>query len=123
MTNSVPYSPVRRSPVSSQLLFVSGQLPVVAGSDAILGSDIVAQLQLALQNTVNVLAGVGASKADILKVTIYVTDLEAYTALNAAYIEFMDGNLPARSVVQVAKLPRNASVEVEAIAAIRGTNG
>jgi 2-iminobutanoate/2-iminopropanoate deaminase len=101
-----------------QFVFVSGQLPLDPVTGAIEQKDILGQARQSLTNALTVLASVGGTAADIVKVTIFATNLEHYDALNAGYAETMQAARPARSIVQVARLPQDAMVEIELIAAL-----
>lgn len=106
-----PLSKARRA---GDLLFVSGQLPRDAGGDIVAG-DIAVQTRQALSNIVAVLEANGATAADVVKVTAWLTDRSHYAAFNAVYREFFQAPYPARSVV-VSALVADADVEIEAIA-------
>jgi 2-iminobutanoate/2-iminopropanoate deaminase len=105
-----PYVPAGRA---AGLLFCSGQLGV---RDGVLVGDDVAQLVQAIENLKGVLAAHGAGLGDVVKTTLFVTDLSRFTELNAAYVRGFGSYRPARTTVQVAALPLGAAVELEAIA-------
>lgn len=111
------YSPVVLPGASAQMAFVSGQLPIdpVTGQMA---NSVAGQVRQALTNGLTVLASVGGAASDIVKVTVFTTDLHDYEALNQAYADALGPFRPARSIVEVARLPRDAMVEIEIIAAI-----
>lgn len=101
---------------SGNLLFVSGQL----GADPVtgeLGPDTVAQTKQALENLTAVLAAAGFSLGEVVKTTIFLADLADFPLVNGVYAGFFPEAPPARSTVQVARLPKDARVEIEAIAA------
>jgi 2-iminobutanoate/2-iminopropanoate deaminase len=109
-----PYSPVVRA---GDWLVTSGQLGVVPGADGaptLVDGGLVAQLRQALRNLASVLAGEGASLADVTKATVFVTSLEEAAAINAVWTQEFDGHRPARSMIGVAALPLGAAAEVEA---------
>lgn len=108
-----PLSKVRRA---GDLLFVSGQLPRDANG-AIVAGDITVQARQALANLVAVLESAGATAADVVKTTVWLTDRRDYEAFNAVYREVFQAPYPARSVV-VSDLVADADIEVEAIAQV-----
>ncbi len=111
-----PYTPVVRA---GPWLICSGQLglgPAGSGSDAppaLVDGGAVAQLSQALANAERLLQSCGANSADVVKTTVFVTDMDQYAAVNKAYAAFFGDHRPARSVVGVSGLPMGASVEVE----------
>ena len=97
-------------------VFVSGQIPLDVQGNLVKG-DIVVQTCQVIANLKAVLAAAGLSLKDVVKTTVFLADLADFQEMNRAYAEFFPGNPPARSTVQVAGLPRGASIEIEAIAA------
>jgi 2-iminobutanoate/2-iminopropanoate deaminase len=108
-----PYS---QAIVAGQLLFCSGQLPTTPNSGDLIGQDISAQARQVLENLGAVLKAGECSYADVVKTTVFLTDLNDFAAMNKVYGEFFPSASPARSTVQVAALPKAAKVEIEAIA-------
>lgn len=100
------------------LVFCSGQIPLKPDGSLVEG-DIAAQARQVLSNLQAVLEASGSSLAQVLKTTVFLADMHEFAAMNAVYAEFFGSNPPARSTVQVARLPRDARVEIEAIA-LRG---
>lgn len=98
------------------LLFTSGQIPLAL--DGTMPEGIEAQSEQVFDNLAAVLAEAGATFADVAKATVFVTDLGDFARLNAVYETRFGGHKPARSTVQVAALPRGASVEIELVARI-----
>lgn len=114
-----PYSQAIRVPYMRALLFVSGQLPISSRSEDEEGVlDLQSQYRLALENALAIVRAGGGGPHDVVKATVFLTDLTRYDEFNAVYSEFFDDWRPARSVVQVSGLPRGAPVEVELIAAV-----
>jgi len=109
-----PYSQGIRS---QDLLFVSGQIPLSPSGESIAG-DIAQAARQALDNVLAVLAAGGAEPDDVLKVTIYLTDMDDFAAVNAIYGEVFSTPYPARSCVEVTRLPKNAPIKIEAIARV-----
>ncbi len=110
-----PYSQAIRF---GNLIFVSGQIPIDPEAGKILKGDIKEQTKLILENLNNVLAAGGTSLNDVLRTTIYLTDLENYPVVNETYTQYFNDMPPTRSTVQVAKLPMDAQIEIDAIACI-----
>ena len=101
-----------------KLVFCSGQIPLTPAG-ALVEGDVSAQTRQVLTNLKAVLEAAGSSLAQVLKTTVFLADLNDFAAMNAVYAEFFVSEPPARSTVQVARLPRDVRVEVEAIA-LRG---
>ena len=95
--------------------YVSGQLGIEMPEGELAQTDTV-QLRQALENIETILQSAGFAKEDIVKVTLYITDMARFLALNAVYTEFFGNHHPARSCVAVAALPKGAAVEVDVIA-------
>lgn len=110
-----PYSQAVRV---GDLLFTSGQIPLDPVTGAMEPGDVAAQTRRVLDNLEAVLAAGGASWADVAKATIFLQDLADFTTVNALYAERFTGPPPARSTVQVARLPKDARVEIEVIAVV-----
>ncbi|WP_084776844.1 RidA family protein [Natronorubrum thiooxidans] len=102
---------------SSDLLFIEGQLPT---TDGVVDGDQPAPVQMerSLKNLQTALAQQGRTLDDVLKVTVYFTDLKHYDAVNEVYREAFDEQLPARTVVGVSELLGGASIQLDAVAAI-----
>ncbi|TCL75241.1 endoribonuclease L-PSP [Hydrogenispora ethanolica] len=98
------------------LLFVSGQLPADPATGNIVGEDITVQTGQALSNLRTILATADMSLANVVKVSVFLADLNDFTAMNQVYATFFSAPYPARVAVQVARLPKDARVEIEAIA-------
>jgi 2-iminobutanoate/2-iminopropanoate deaminase len=97
-------------------LFTSGQIALDPASGELVPGGFEAQARQALANLRAVLAGAGCTFADVVKATIYVTDLADFPRLNALYGEALGDHRPARSTVQVAALPKGALVEIDLVA-------
>lgn len=97
-------------------LFVSGQLPIDPATGAFAGDDITAQTRQSLTNVKNIVEAAGMTLDDVLRVGVFLKDMEHFAAMNAVYGEFFTGDCPARAAVQVARLPKDALVEIEAVA-------
>jgi 2-iminobutanoate/2-iminopropanoate deaminase len=108
-----PYSQAVRS---GSFLFCSGQIPLDPKSGQIVSGDIAAQTRRALDNIAAVLRAEGLSFENIVKTTIFLTDLGDFQTVNEVYGSYFTQNPPARSTVQVAALPRSVNVEIEVVA-------
>ena len=98
------------------LVFVSGQIPIIPATGEILRGDIKLQTKQALENLKNILDAAGSCIDNVVKTTVFMKDLNDYTAINDVYKEFFTDKPPARAAVQAARLPRDVGVEIEAIA-------
>ena len=96
-------------------MFTSGQIPLAADGTLVTG-DIATQTRQVLANLAAVLAAAGASLGDVVKTTVFLKDLGDFAAMNAVYEQAFGSHKPARSTVEVARLPREVGVEIEAIA-------
>ena len=110
-----PYSQAIRC---GQLVFVSGQIPLDPATGKILESDIAAQTEGVLKNLAAILEAAGSSLSRVLKTTVYLVDLNDFAAMNEVYARFFAECPPARATVQVARLPRDVRVEIEAVAGV-----
>jgi 2-iminobutanoate/2-iminopropanoate deaminase len=103
---------------TGDVVFTAGQIPLTPEGDLLDGAAIDVQTEQALENAAAVLAAAGSELANALKVTVYLTDMEAFDAMDAAYESFFDEEPPARSAVGVASLPKNVDVEIEVVAQV-----
>jgi 2-iminobutanoate/2-iminopropanoate deaminase len=108
-----PYSQAVRA---GQLLFVSGQVPLDPATGQIVDGDIAAQTRRVFANLGAVLAAGGRSFADVVRTTVFLADMNDFAAVNAVYGEYFAEPYPARATVQVARLPKDARVEIDLIA-------
>jgi 2-iminobutanoate/2-iminopropanoate deaminase len=98
-----------------ELVFCSGQIPLTPQGNIVEG-DVAAQTRQVLTNLKGVLEAAGSSLGQVLKTTVFLADMNDFQAMNTVYGEFFSADPPARSTVQVARLPRDVRVEIEAIA-------
>ena len=105
------------------LLFVSGTLPVDPRTGQLVGGDIEAQSRQVFRNLAAIAEAAGGQLADAVKVTVFLTDLGDFQRVNGVYREWFGEPFPARSTVQVAALPLDAPLEVEAIIALAPSPG
>ena len=118
---NTPNAPAAIGPYSQgvqccNMVFVSGQLPFVPETGALLEGSVGEMTVQSMKNIEAILAEAGCTLKDVVKTTIFLKDLNDFAEVNAAYATFFPENPPARACVQVAKLPRDAKVEIEAIA-------
>ena len=110
-----PYSPAIRS---GNLLFLSGQIPLSTITGTISGSDVAAQTEQVMRNLSALLTAAGATCAEVVRTTVFLIDLEEFGTMNAVYATYMTDPPPARTTVQVARLPLDARVEIDLIAVL-----
>jgi len=118
---ATPAAPAAIGPYSQAvqaggMVFVSGQLPFVPETGVLLEGSVGEMTAQSMKNIQAILEAAGCTLADVVKTTIFLKDLNDFAEVNAAYAAFFPENPPARACVQVAKLPRDARVEIEAIA-------
>lgn len=107
-----PYS---HAVADNQLIFCSGQLPT--GCDGrLVDGDLEAQVRRVFENISEVLSAAGSNLENVLKTTVFMTDLGRFAEMNCLYAEYFPGHRPARTTVEVAKLPLGAAIEVDVIA-------
>jgi 2-iminobutanoate/2-iminopropanoate deaminase len=110
-----PYSQAIRA---GNLLFLSGQIPLNPASGAIVDGDIAAQTERVLENISAVLTAAGASFANVVRTTVFLADMNDFAAMNAVYARYVVAPPPARSTVQVSRLPKDALVEIDVVAVL-----
>lgn len=99
----------------NNLIFTSGQIPIDKKRNNIIPGAFKDQVNQVLYNLNEVLLSAGSNKKDILKITVYLTNLNDFNELNQAFEDFFIDSFPARSVVEVSALPLNVKVEIDAI--------
>jgi 2-iminobutanoate/2-iminopropanoate deaminase len=108
-----PYSPAVRA---GQLLFVSGQVPLDPATGNMVDGDIALQTRRVLDNIGALLKAGGLAFGDVVRSTIFLADMNDFTAVNEIYATYFSAPFPARATVQVARLPKDARVEIDIIA-------
>jgi 2-iminobutanoate/2-iminopropanoate deaminase len=103
---------------TDEIVFTAGQIPLTPEGDLLDGADIDVQTEQALENVEAVLEASGASMADVLKMTVYLAEIDDFEEMNNIYETFFDDEPPARSAIGVDDLPKGVGVEIEAIAAL-----
>ena len=107
-----PYSQAVRS---GDLLFVSGQIPLDPATGRLVGGDAAAQTHRVLRSLEAIVHAAGATLDDVVKTTVYLADMNDFVAMNRVYATYFSDPAPARAAVQVARLPRDAQVEIDAV--------
>ena len=117
-TKSAPAAigPYSQGIMAGNRIVVSGQLPIDPTTGEFAGADIAAQTRQSLSNIKAILEEAGSSMADVVKTTVLLADIGEFAAMNQVYAEFFSEPYPARAAFQAAALPKNARVEIEAIA-------
>jgi 2-iminobutanoate/2-iminopropanoate deaminase len=110
-----PYS---QAIIANGMLFAAGQIPLVPGTKALVEGAIQEQTEQVLKNVAAVLAAAGTSFERVVKCTVFMKDLNDFAAMNEVYGKYFQQDPPARSTVQVAKLPMDSLVEIEVIALV-----
>lgn len=101
----------------NKMVFVSGQIPINPANGQLITGSITDQTRQVLSNVSAILQEAGSNLDKVVKATVYLTNMQDFDEMNKAYSEFFINNKPARVTVQVAALPKGASIEIDAIAA------
>ena len=104
--------------VNGTFLYTAGQIPLDPATNALVEGDIKAQTRQVLRNLEEILRAGGASLSTVIKTTVFLKDMNDFAAMNEVYAEAFSGGAPARSAVEVARLPKDVRVEIEAIALV-----
>jgi 2-iminobutanoate/2-iminopropanoate deaminase len=113
-----PIGPYSQAVKSNGFLFVSGQVAIDSRSNEFVPGDIRQQTERALENLKGILEASGANLHHVVKTTVFLKDMNDFAAMNEVYGRFFTAAPPARSTVQVARLPKDALVEIEVIASL-----
>ena len=119
-TNQAPAAigPYSQGMIAANLVFCSGQIPLDPATGNLVSGSIETQTRRALDNVVAVLKAAGTSCRQVVKTTIFLQDMNDFQKVNAIYGEYFSEPYPARSTIQVAKLPLGAAIEIEAVAVV-----
>jgi len=107
------YSPAIKA---GNLLFISGQIPVDPSTGDLVAGDITAQAERVMQNLAALLRAAGVGFDHVVRTTVFLADMNDFAAMNEVYSRYIVDPPPARATVQVARLPRDVSIEIDAIA-------
>jgi len=108
-----PYSQAVKG---GEFIFISGQIPIDPTTGKLVVDDIKSQTRQSLENIKVILEAAGSSLAKVIKVSVFLSDMDDFQKMNEIYRQYFPDNFPARSSVKVSELPMNAKVEIEAIA-------
>jgi 2-iminobutanoate/2-iminopropanoate deaminase len=113
-----PYS---QAMIANGLVFTAGQIPLDPATMQVVEGDIAEQTERVMKNVAAVLQAAGADLSTVVKTTVFLRDMNDFAAMNEVYGRHFGEHKPARSTVQVARLPRDVAVEIEAIAVVRNS--
>jgi 2-iminobutanoate/2-iminopropanoate deaminase len=118
---STPGAPAAIGPYSQaihagSLIFVSGQIPIDPATGALVDGDIAAQTHRVFQNLAAILEAAGSSLDRVVRVGVFLADMNDFAAMNAVYATYFNAPAPARATIEAARLPKDARVEIEVIA-------
>jgi 2-iminobutanoate/2-iminopropanoate deaminase len=113
-----PYSQGISAPCG-RMIFTAGQIAINPKSGELVNGGIVDQTRQVLENVKSILAASGAKLEDVVKTTVFLSSMDDFALMNETYARYFSANPPARSTVEVAKLPKGAKVEIEALAVIQ----
>ncbi|WP_435181197.1 Rid family detoxifying hydrolase [Halorussus sp. AFM4] len=102
---------------NGNIVFTAGQIPMTPDGELLDDEPIAVQTEQSLSNIRGILAEEGLEMNDVLKVTVFLDDIDSFDEMNESYSEYFDEDPPARSAVEVANLPKGVGVEIEAVAA------
>jgi 2-iminobutanoate/2-iminopropanoate deaminase len=110
-----PYSQAIKA---GEMVFCSGQIPIDPATGEFVSEDVAEQTEQVLKNLNEVLAAAGGGLGDVVKTTVFLADMNDFSAMNDVYGRFFNENKPARATIQAARLPKDARVEIDCIAVI-----
>ena len=119
-TESAPAAigPYSQSVLAGNILFISGQLPIDPETGKFAGNDIKSQTEQSLKNIESILEKAGCTMDNVVKTTVLLNDMGDFAKMNEVYAKFFTKDYPARAAYEVAKLPKDALVEIEAVAVV-----
>ncbi len=119
-TKNAPFAigPYSQGIVAGNLVFTAGQIAINPSTGEIEGNDIRAQTKQVLGNLKAILEAAGSNLSNVVKTTVYLKDMNDFTAMNEEYARFFAAQPPARSTVEVARLPKDVRVEIEAVGVV-----
>lgn len=111
-----PIGPYSQAVATGNLLFVSGQIPLDPATGEIISSNIKAETEMVMKNLQAILTEAGSNFDQVIKATIFLTDMQSFSQVNEVYGSYFTDQFPARETVQVSALPKNVNVEISVIA-------
>ncbi|WP_380676078.1 RidA family protein [Salinigranum sp. GCM10025319] len=114
--NADVLGPYSHAATNGRMLFTAGQIPVTPAGEVLGDEPIAVQTEQSLTNVEAILAEEGLGMNDVLKTTVYLTDIDDFDEVNEVYRSFFDADLPARTAVEVRRLADDADIEIEAVA-------
>jgi 2-iminobutanoate/2-iminopropanoate deaminase len=108
--------------ISGNLVFTCGQIPISVGTGDLVGTNVSEQTEQVIRNLTSVLKAAGTSLDKVIKTTCFLADMNDFAAFNEVYGKYFTGR-PARSTIAVRQLPKNALLEIEAVAELNSSNG
>jgi 2-iminobutanoate/2-iminopropanoate deaminase len=117
-TNNAPKAigPYSQGVLAGDFLFVSGQIPIDPKTNQIIEGDIALQTKQVMENIKGILESGGASMNNVVKATLYIKDMDEYGRINEVYSAYLGNVQPARSTVEVKRLPKDVRIEIDVIA-------
>lgn len=112
-----PIGPYNQAVKSGNFLFLSGQVALKPGTEELANADIIEETHQVMQNLKAVLAEAGMNFSNVVKTSIFLSDMDLFGQVNTIYGKYFEGDFPARETVAVKTLPKNANVEISMIAA------
>jgi len=113
-----PIGPYNQAIKTGNLLFISGQIALVPGTDTLLNESIADETHQVMKNLSAILESENAGFANVVKTTIFLSDMSHFSSVNEVYGQYFTGDYPARETVAVKGLPKNVNVEISMIAAL-----
>ena len=120
-TNNAPQAigPYSQAVMANGTLYVSGQIPVVPATGAIVSATVEEQTRQVLENVKAVVEAAGLTLNDVVKTSVFIKNMGDFAVINGIYSEYFKENCPARACVEVARLPKDVLIEMEAIAVLQ----
>ena len=113
-----PIGPYSQAVIANNTLYVSGQIPLNPSTGELSNADIAAETKQVMENLKAILTEAGVSFENIVKTTIFLTDMNNFGTVNTIYGSYFTANFPARETVQVSRLPKDVNVEISVIATL-----
>jgi len=113
-----PIGPYSQGVFAPPFLFISGQIPIDPTTGQLIEGDFKTKVRRVLENLKSIVEAAGGKLSNVVKVNVYLRDINKFNEFNSVYSEYFPENPPARSVIEVSNLPRNVDIEIEAIAFI-----